>query len=65
MELIAANLTVLCLPVGIVPSKTGTAHCDSPHVPKKAGYTPPDPGTHDFENLTQEPRMDCKDAYES
>lgn len=57
--------TVLCLPVGIVPSKIGTAHCDDPHLPKKPGYIPPAPGTHDFENLTQEPSVDWKDAHES
>lgn len=55
--------TALCLPVGIVPSKIakiGTAHCDGLHLPKKPGYTPSAPGTHDFENLTQEPSMDWK-----
>jgi len=48
----------------MVPSKIGTAHCDGPHLPTTAGYTPPAPGTHDFENLTQEPSMDWKDAHE-
>lgn len=69
MGLSAAKLTQPCVcQLGQYHQKLqkiGTAHCDGLHLPKKPGYTPSAPGTHDFENLTQEPRMDWKEAHES